>query len=161
HSTAAPDMSREPATTTTAPKVPLWASRGLGGRRGTSVTVSGGCMAVSGGGPQWMLWEGRPGSKGRTLVRALASAAARPSPWPSPPPPRGRAAAGARRLPAAVPAARPLRAEPLPGTKPLEEKGDLALLMVEGMHKYLDRETAASVERRKERWKPDFSSVEA
>jgi dienelactone hydrolase len=58
-------------------------------------------------------------------------------------------------------AALPARAEPLPGTRPLEEKGDLALLMVEGLHKYLDRETAASVERRKERWKPDFSSVEA
>ncbi len=52
-------------------------------------------------------------------------------------------------------------AEPLPGTKPLTRDGDLAAQMVEGIDKYLMRELAASVERRKDIWKPDFSSVEA
>jgi dienelactone hydrolase len=52
-------------------------------------------------------------------------------------------------------------AEPLPDTKPLTEEGDLAAKMVEGIGKYLDRETAASIEKRKEFWKPDFSSPEA
>src|SRR5262245_22162840 len=52
------------------------------------------------------------------------------------------------------------QAEPLAGTQPLEEKGDLAAKMVEGIGKYLDRETAASVEKRKQFWKPDFSSPE-
>lgn len=33
--------------------------------------------------------------------------------------------------------------------------------MVAGLHKYLDRELAASVEKRKQFWKPDFSSPEA
>ena len=52
-------------------------------------------------------------------------------------------------------------AEPLPETKPLTEQGDLAAKMVEGIGKYLDRATAASVEKRKEFWKPDFSSLDA
>ena len=51
--------------------------------------------------------------------------------------------------------------EPLPNTKPLTDEGDLAAKMVEGIGKYLDRETAASVEKRKQYWKPDFSSTEA
>src|SRR5437764_2207257 len=51
-------------------------------------------------------------------------------------------------------------AEPLPDTKPLTEDGDLAAKMVAGMHKYLDRETAASVERRKALWTVDPSSPE-
>ncbi|MBA4189071.1 MAG: hypothetical protein C0467_13820 [Planctomycetaceae bacterium] len=51
-------------------------------------------------------------------------------------------------------------AEPIPNTKPLTEEGDLAAKMVAGMHKYLDRELAASVEKRKAFWKPDFSSPE-
>src|SRR5689334_9552055 len=54
-----------------------------------------------------------------------------------------------------------LRAEPLPETKPLRREGDLAAQMVEGIDKYLMRELAASVEKRKEYWKPDFSSAEA
>jgi cephalosporin-C deacetylase-like acetyl esterase len=54
-----------------------------------------------------------------------------------------------------------LRAEPLPETKPLARQGDLAAQMVEGIDKYLMRELAASVEKRKEYWKPDFSSAEA
>jgi dienelactone hydrolase len=52
-------------------------------------------------------------------------------------------------------------AEPLPNTKPLEVKGDLAAIMVEGIGKYLDRELAASVEKRKQHWKIDTSSPEA
>ena len=55
----------------------------------------------------------------------------------------------------------PAFADTLPDTKPLEEKGDLAAIMVEGIGKYLDRELAASVEKRKQFWKPDFSSPEA
>lgn len=51
-------------------------------------------------------------------------------------------------------------AEPLPNTKPLTEEGDLAAKMVAGIHKYLDRELAASVEKRKQFWKPDCSSAE-
>jgi cephalosporin-C deacetylase-like acetyl esterase len=54
-----------------------------------------------------------------------------------------------------------LRAEPLPETKPLTREGDLAAQMVEGIDKYLMRELAASVEKRKQFWKPDFSSPEA
>src|SRR6516164_5547428 len=54
-----------------------------------------------------------------------------------------------------------LRSEPLPDTKPLTREGDLAAQMVEGIDKYLMRELAASVEKRKQYWKPDFSSAEA
>jgi dienelactone hydrolase len=50
--------------------------------------------------------------------------------------------------------------QPLPGTKPLEVDGDLAAQMVAGIDKYLTREIAASVEKRKQYWKPDFSSPE-
>jgi dienelactone hydrolase len=52
-------------------------------------------------------------------------------------------------------------AEPLPDTKPLTTDGDLAEQMVAGIDKYLRREIAASVEKRKAYWKPDFSSPEA
>ncbi len=62
---------------------------------------------------------------------------------------------------ATVPALASLRAEPLPETKPLSRKGDLAAAMVEGIDKYLMRELVASVEKRKEHWKLDFSSLEA
>jgi dienelactone hydrolase len=54
----------------------------------------------------------------------------------------------------------PLAADPLPGTKPLTVKGDIARQMVDGIHKYLDRETAASVKGRAAHWKMDFSSHE-
>jgi dienelactone hydrolase len=54
-----------------------------------------------------------------------------------------------------------VHAEPLPGTKPLTREGDLAAQMVEGIDKYLMHELAASVERRKEHWKVDYSSPEA
>jgi dienelactone hydrolase len=62
-------------------------------------------------------------------------------------------------LPGLAPAAG--RAEPLPDTQPLERKGDLAALMVEGIDRYLMRELAASVEKRQAYWKPDLSSPEA
>ncbi|HVS36248.1 MAG TPA: hypothetical protein VMS17_11825 [Gemmataceae bacterium] len=71
-----------------------------------------------------------------------------------------------RRRFAAIPvllafAVRIFAAEPLPDTKPLTEEGDLAAMMVEGIGKYLDRETPASVEKRKERWNVDLSSLDA
>src|SRR5262245_43342014 len=52
-------------------------------------------------------------------------------------------------------------AEPLSGTQPLEDKDDLATKMVAGIDAYLMRELAASVEKRKHYWKPDYSSPEA
>jgi dienelactone hydrolase len=52
-------------------------------------------------------------------------------------------------------------AESLPGTKPLVGKDDLAAQMVEGIDKYLMRELAASIGKRGQYWKPDYSSVEA
>lgn len=54
-----------------------------------------------------------------------------------------------------------LGAGPLPDTKPLTREGDLAAQMVGGIDKYLMRELAASVEKRKQYWKPAFSSLEA
>src|SRR5262249_4283820 len=55
----------------------------------------------------------------------------------------------------------PLHAQPLDGTKPLTQEGDLAAAMVDGIDKYLMRELAASVETRKQFWKTDFSSPAA
>ena len=52
-------------------------------------------------------------------------------------------------------------AEPLPGTRPLRDEGDLAARMVAGIDDYLIRELKASVEARQAYWKPDFSSPEA
>ncbi len=52
-------------------------------------------------------------------------------------------------------------AEPLPNTKPLTTKDDLAKQMVDGIHKYLDRRIAESVKDRQQYWKMDFSSNEA
>src|SRR5262245_7479731 len=54
----------------------------------------------------------------------------------------------------------PAAAEPLPDTQPLTAEGDLAAQMVEGMHKYLDRETASSIKKRQQSWKLDFTSAE-
>lgn len=53
-----------------------------------------------------------------------------------------------------------LHAEPLPGTKPLTDEGDLAARMVDGIDKYLMKATADSVKQRQQYWKPDFSSPE-
>src|SRR5262249_30981084 len=60
-------------------------------------------------------------------------------------------------------AAAPLsaHAQALPGTKLLEGKEDFAKVMVQGIGKWLDRETAASVAKRKELWKADYTNVEA
>src|SRR6186997_1350394 len=44
-------------------------------------------------------------------------------------------------------------AEPLPGTKPLENPDDLSVQMVAGIGRYLDRETAHAAEARLQRWK--------
>jgi dienelactone hydrolase len=55
----------------------------------------------------------------------------------------------------------PVFADPLPDTKPLTLEGDPAAKMVEGIHKYLDRELAGSVAKRKQYWKLDFSSSDA
>ena len=52
-------------------------------------------------------------------------------------------------------------AEPLPNTKPLTDEGDLAAKMVAGIHKYLDRELAASPRKRDALWKADLASKEA
>jgi dienelactone hydrolase len=54
-----------------------------------------------------------------------------------------------------------LAADPLPGTKPLTAEGDLAAQMVAGIDKYLMGELEASVKKRQEFWKPDYSSPEA
>ncbi|HEY8503044.1 MAG TPA: hypothetical protein VIL46_00580, partial [Gemmataceae bacterium] len=51
--------------------------------------------------------------------------------------------------------------ERLPGTEPLTREGDIAAQMVEGIDRYLMRELAASVGKREQFWKPDFSSPEA
>ena len=51
--------------------------------------------------------------------------------------------------------------EALPGTKPWEDRGNPAADMVAGIHRFLDRELAASVERRKAKWHRDLSSREA
>jgi dienelactone hydrolase len=50
---------------------------------------------------------------------------------------------------------------PLPGTKPLTMKGDIAAQLVAGVDKFLLREIDKSVERRAKYWKRDFSSPEA
>jgi dienelactone hydrolase len=52
-------------------------------------------------------------------------------------------------------------AEPLPGTAPLQEQGDLAAKMVQGIHRYLDRETSEVTKSRAALWTPDTSSPEA
>ncbi|MCZ2340707.1 MAG: dienelactone hydrolase family protein [Bacteroidales bacterium] len=54
-----------------------------------------------------------------------------------------------------------LAADPLPGTKPLDWEGDLAAKMIDGLHTYLDRAIADSVQKRQEKWKPDYSSPAA
>lgn len=52
-------------------------------------------------------------------------------------------------------------AQPLPDTKPLTAEGDLAAQMVAGIDTYLMRALAASRDQRKERWNPDYASVDA
>jgi dienelactone hydrolase len=58
-----------------------------------------------------------------------------------------------------LPASAPGQA--LPGTKLWEDRGDAAAAMVDGIHRFLDRELAASVAQRQAHWKRDLSSPEA
>jgi cephalosporin-C deacetylase-like acetyl esterase len=51
--------------------------------------------------------------------------------------------------------------QPLPGTKPLEGKDDFARVMVDGIHRYLDKLTVDSVERRTAWWKPNEATPAA
>ncbi len=58
-------------------------------------------------------------------------------------------------LPAAV------LGQALPGTKLLETKEDLAKVMVDGIHRYLDKQTELAAKERFKYWKPDFSTPAA
>ena len=49
----------------------------------------------------------------------------------------------------------------LPGTAPLTVEGDIADQMVEGIKRYLLRETDASIDKRARLWKRDYGSVES
>jgi len=49
-------------------------------------------------------------------------------------------------------------AQPLPGTQTLSFEGDLAARMVEGMHRFADRETERAVDSRQFFWRRGFSS---
>src|SRR5438876_5630416 len=49
----------------------------------------------------------------------------------------------------------------LPGTAPLTVEGDIADQMVEGIKRYLLRETEASIDKRARLWKRNYSSVES
>ena len=81
------------------------------------------------------------------------------------------AAAGLSALPAAnaeaqrTRVARALDSPPppavLPGTQELTREGDLAAQMVQGIHQFLLKQTAESVEKRQARWHRDLSSPEA
>ncbi len=51
--------------------------------------------------------------------------------------------------------------EPLAGIKLWENRGDPARQMVEGIHRFLDREIAASASGRERLWKRDFTSISA
>jgi dienelactone hydrolase len=51
------------------------------------------------------------------------------------------------------------QADHLPGTQPLTMEGNLAKAMVEGIDKYLTRQTAEALDKRKQLWKPDFTSA--
>lgn len=57
----------------------------------------------------------------------------------------------------------PVLAQPLRGTKPIEEKEkhDFAKSMVEGIERYLDRALEQAKKERPQHWKPDYSSKEA
>ncbi|MDW8223586.1 MAG: dienelactone hydrolase family protein [Gemmatales bacterium] len=57
--------------------------------------------------------------------------------------------------------AQPAPPATLPDTQPLDEKGDLAQIMLSGLHKFLDRKTRESQAARERYWRRDFSSPEA
>lgn len=52
-------------------------------------------------------------------------------------------------------------AQPLPGTALLDARGDLALEMVAGVHRYLDDALEDAVAQREQYWARDFSSADA
>ena len=52
----------------------------------------------------------------------------------------------------------PKGGKPLAGTAPLTIEGDLSAYLLDGAHKFVDREIERSVERRERHWKRDFSS---
>src|SRR4051794_30115625 len=52
-------------------------------------------------------------------------------------------------------------AQALPRTKLLDGKEDFARVMVDGIDRYLTRETQAVASQRARFWKPDFSSAQA
>src|ERR1051325_9988531 len=52
-------------------------------------------------------------------------------------------------------------ADTLPGTQSLTLTGDLSAQMVAGIDRFLDRELEASVAKRAEFWKRDFTSPDA
>ncbi|MFN0056175.1 MAG: dienelactone hydrolase family protein [Planctomycetales bacterium] len=54
-----------------------------------------------------------------------------------------------------------IAAEPLQGTKPLSIEQPLDVVMVDGIDRFCLKELAASVEKRAQRWKRDYSSREA
>lgn len=58
-------------------------------------------------------------------------------------------------------AARDASGQALPGTDRWGDRGDAPTAMVDGIARFLDRELAASVERRQTKWKMDTSSPEA
>ena len=61
----------------------------------------------------------------------------------------------------ATPLATAQDAKPLPGTKVWEDQKNSSAEMVAGIARFLDRELATSIDRRREKWKPDFASPEA
>jgi len=69
-----------------------------------------------------------------------------------------RLATAAIALAACLVAPLALKAEPLPGTKPLEIEGDLADKMVAGIDKFLLNEIAESVGKRAKHWQRDLTS---
>ncbi|RUL82082.1 hypothetical protein [Tautonia sociabilis] len=77
---------------------------------------------------------------------------------------RPAAVALAAALLALGPPGRPASSQSLPGTAPWHDRGstdDAASAMVEGLHRFLERETAASLCRRPRHWQRDTSSPEA
>jgi dienelactone hydrolase len=59
----------------------------------------------------------------------------------------------------ALPLAATAQDAPLPGTTPWDAPADPAAAMVEGLHRYLDRELAATPARRSERWQAESAAA--
>jgi len=53
------------------------------------------------------------------------------------------------------------RAQNLPGTRPLTDSGDLTLEMLQGLDRFLTRQTQAALDTRRQFWHSDFSSAAA